>query len=51
MDLFDTTQRERVFKSMETIFRTLLPFRELNRSLVEEYVGAAYGAPARGNRR
>lgn len=51
MDLFDEAQRERAFKSIETHFRTLLPFRELNRQLVEEYVGAAYGAPARGNRK
>lgn len=51
MNLSDQVQRERCFKSIETIFRTLLPFRELNRQLVEEYVGAAYGAPARGNRK
>ena len=43
MNPLDDTQRTRLFKALESNYRGLLPFRNLNRSLVEEYAGSGYG--------
>lgn len=39
----DEIQRERLFTAVESSYRLLEPFRNLNRSLVEEYAGSGYG--------
>ena len=36
-----------LFKAVESSYRTLEPFRHLNKALVEEYAGASYGGPGR----
>jgi hypothetical protein len=44
MDLNQATERERLFKAIESSYRALEPFRNLNKALVEEYAGGGYGA-------
>lgn len=36
--------RSRLFKALEASYRTLEPFRNLNKALYEEYAGSGYGA-------
>lgn len=45
MDVYDETQRDRLFTAVEQSFRRLEWARNLNYGLVEEYVGDGYGRP------
>lgn len=45
MDPSNEIERGRLFKAIETSYRALEPFRNLNRSLIEEYTGSSYGTP------
>lgn len=47
MDPYNEIHRNRLFKAAETSFRSLEPYRNLNRGLIEEYAGSGYGNPAR----
>jgi len=50
MELHKEESRTRLFKAMALSWTKLEPFRVLNRNLVEEYAGSAYGYPNRGDR-
>ena len=43
MDPNNETHRDRLAKAIEHSYRELEPFRQLNKSLVEEYAGSGYG--------
>lgn len=43
MNPYDETDRGRLFKALESSFRSLRPFRNLLHGLVTEYVGPGYG--------
>lgn len=43
MNILDETERERLFKSIETSYKAMDPFRNLTRRLVEQYAGSGYG--------
>jgi hypothetical protein len=43
MDIYNETQRNRLFKAIETSYRAKQPFRETNRHLIEQYAGSSYG--------
>jgi hypothetical protein len=43
MDGFDDITRNRLFKAVETSYRNLDPFRQVNAGLVREYAGPGYG--------
>lgn len=44
MNVNDPKQRDRLFRAMETSYRTLEPFRNLVYGLVSEYAGGGYGS-------
>lgn len=43
MDVYDPIARQHLFKAVESSYRNLEPFRNLNRALIEEYAGSGYG--------
>jgi hypothetical protein len=43
VNLTDDVQRNRLFKAVESSYRAIEPFRNLNRGLIEEYAGSGYG--------
>lgn len=43
MNVMDEVSRGRLFAALESSYRALEPFRNLNRLLVEEYSGSGYG--------
>ncbi len=43
MDPNNEVERDRLFRAMQESHRRLLPFRQLSRSLVEDYAGSGYG--------
>jgi hypothetical protein len=47
MDVTNEIHRGRLFRAVESSYKSLEPFRSLNRNLVEEYAGSGYGVANR----
>lgn len=50
MNPYDERQRNNLFKSIESSYKNLRPFRDLNRALVKEYAGPLYGDESEGRK-